>query len=206
VPRRKIQPGLLSPADAADLSARLEWLEQRAVVAATGGLVLTEGPGGTVVRQPPVPEIPPTPVVRYNMGITSQTVTNNVYTPVTFDANYYPEFNVGGFSLTGTPTTKLTVPVAGYYLFGAMANWQANATGIRVLAFYGNGAPNYNTQVIQLPVTGGSETFMEITTLSYMQAGGYMELKAFQNSGGNLIITSSSGGYLTTNFWAAKVG
>jgi hypothetical protein len=205
VPRRKIQPGLLSPSDADYISARLDWLEQRAVVAATGGLVLTEGPGGTVVRLPPVAEAPtPTPVARYNMGSTNQTLSNGFLTPITFDASS-PEFNVGGFSLTGTPTTRLTVPVDGYYLFGGRADWLANATGIRQLSLVPQGSGQV-AEVIQAPSPAGFETVMEVNTLWYLPAGGYMELVAYQNSGGNLVIASSSGGYRTSMLWAAKVG
>jgi hypothetical protein len=201
VPRRKVQPGLLSPADAADISARLEWLEQRAVVAATGGLVLTEGPGGTVIRQPPVAEVAPSvPVARFYHSANQTISTGTPSHALSFDSTRY---NPGGFSMAGTPATKLTVPADGYYLFGAQVEFQSNSTGYRFLELRPQGLSNPAAADV-LQQAPPATCYLEIVTLWFLLAGGYMEAYVQQNSGGNLLVPSDSG--VSPEFWVARLG
>jgi hypothetical protein len=205
VPRRKIQPGLLSPADAADLNARLEWLEQRAVVAATGGILLTEGPGGTVVRQPPATAAPPvvTPVVLCSNNA-DQSLVSGAETPLTVGGAI---FGQGGFSVSGG--TKLTFPEDGYYLIGASVEFSGNNTGIRRLALRVAGTGNPPMAIVQQDASAAGAPWYGLTLLSvsgiqFRAAGSYVEAFAYQNSGATLSVLSDPTA-CSFNLWAARL-
>jgi len=117
------------------------------------------------------------------------------------------ETNVGGlFSLT-TPT-RLTMAAAGFYLLGAFAEFAAAAAGMRRLQLL----PSAGAPVATLDVPGGQwngSTWVLIArrlTLvggRFFAAGEYVEVQAYQDSGGALDLTAGS---IKPTFWVCRVG
>jgi hypothetical protein len=195
VPRRKVQPGLLSPADAADISARLDWLEQRAVVAATGGLVLTEGPGGTVVRLPtdtlPVYTPPAFSGARVQLA-SGQSIPNDTATAISWPTpggtGVTVTYDTGGY-YDGAHPTRLAAPEDGYYLAGGAIRFAFNAAGDRAAQLLS--ATGIDTSSgCKAPATGGGNGIIYATVgvqqVGPLIAGEYVELFAYQSSGGAL--------------------
>jgi len=87
----------------------------------------------------------------------------------------------------GTPT-RLTCQFDGIYVITGHVYWAANATGIRGLHIFLNGATNLcGTTHINLNATGLNQS---ITTTYKLVVGDFVELRVYQNSGGNLNILS----------------
>jgi hypothetical protein len=199
VPRRKVQPGLLSPADAADLSARLDWLEQRAVVAATGGILLTEGPGGTVVRGTATPYTPPpfSGVAVYNsnagFSVNDSTLTDYSFT----NANNYTD----RYWDSGSPSL-ITIPRDGFYLFTATVAWQANANGDRWVEL-SDTTPTTHAAAAGKPNSVSTKTSFTLAVSLNAGAGAVFKLRMLQTSGGAISVL---GGTLNTHLEVVRLG
>jgi hypothetical protein len=132
---------------------------------------------------------------------TNQAIPNNTSTVVTFDGT--DTFDTDAFHSTVTNTGRLTVPVgkAGYYQIYYCMQWDVNATGDRDISLYYNGTATG----IAADIVKGSATeyyFVNSGTTYYLAEGDYVQLVAYQNSGGNLNVTNTSRGAFGMN----KVG
>jgi hypothetical protein len=186
VPRRKIQPGLLSAPDAADLNARLEWLERRAVVAATGGILLTEGPGGTVVRQAAASAPAPAFSGARVQAASGQSIPNSTETIISW-ATYSTGYDMGGYFSSGSPTL-LTAPEDGYYLAQLQIGWAANATGFRRIQIFTSQSPDTVVAVMSPPCSLSSPTTQTGSAPLFLTAGFNIFANVFQTSGSSLSI------------------
>lgn len=103
-------------------------------------------------------------------------------TPVPFDSEIRDDLN-GHSNVTNN--TRITVPRAGWYLFGGGGQFVANATGYRQISV----TLNVGASVICAEnVAGSSVTAQRIAVagIRYLAANDYIELRAYQSSGGNL--------------------
>ena len=119
----------------------------------------------------------------YKTGGT-QSISTATATAITFNAESY---DTDAFHDNSTNNTRLTVPTGkgGYYLVNGSISFVGNATGLRGAYLYKNGAvQNY---VALIATSGAAANTM--VTFSYaikLVAADYVELYAYQSSGGNL--------------------
>ena len=141
------------------------------------------------------PTLPVTNAAQYRCGAyhnTSQSINDATFTTVSLNAE---DYDVGTMHDTTTNNSRLTVPSGGggLYLVVAMVVFEANATGVRAARLIKNGstaAPLQQTGVANAGASNSvSTTLIDIVALS---AGDYIEVQAYQNSGGALPIGSTS--------------
>lgn len=125
----------------------------------------------------------------YNSG--TQSATSGADLLVTFDSEVY---DVGSMHSTVSNTSRMTIPAGGdgLYLVIGKVWFGGSVTGIQEINIYKNGT--------ELPVagrawigggTGGAQYNINSQILSLV-AGDYIEIAAFQNSGGSMTIGSAS--------------
>lgn len=136
----------------------------------------------------------------------NQTLTTSVSALVTFAGEDYDTNNMHD---NVTNNSRLTCIVPGLYLVGWSIPFAPNATGIRTVELLlngssGSGSGQYALNTI--PNNGGSTVTVNTQTrLIRLSVGDYLELRATQNSGGNLdIYVHTFGG--PTDFWAVRLG
>lgn len=103
------------------------------------------------------------------------------------------------FHSTAANTGRITIPagMGGWYLLGAHVPWTASSTGDRKIWFRTNGS-TASTPVTWDLALGGFQH--EIVQPIYLAAGDYVEVMAYQNSGGALNVLANA------RFWALKMG
>ena len=110
-------------------------------------------------------------------------IPSATYVTLTYNSEYY---DVGGLHSTSSNTGRMTAPVAGKYLIISQIAWAANANGIRYQKIVKNGVSTNVLAETQLPVPGSNEQYVQIMTEVNLNAGDYVEVWVWQNSGGNL--------------------
>lgn len=100
------------------------------------------------------------------------------------------QWDIGGMHSTVTNTSRVTVPTGqgGHYSFVGQAGFAANATGMRKLAIARNGTRIWS---VSLPGTATDVLVMNIKFEFPLSAGDYVELHAYQSSGGALNVGSA---------------
>lgn len=126
-------------------------------------------------------------------------ISHNTLTALTFNSK---RFDTGNFHSTSANTSRLTAPTAGLYVIGAGVQWDASSAGIRAAAIRLNGS----TQIVNQTVDIDSATnhSHNLSTQYQLAAGDYVELVAFQTSGGALNVLAS--GNYSPEFWIHRVG
>jgi hypothetical protein len=101
-------------------------------------------------------------------------------------------FDTDSFHSTASNTSRLTVPtgMGGIYQITAQARFASNSTGIRLILVRLNGTTTIAQQ--SMTAISGNETDMVLSTVYNLAAGDYVELLAYQNSGGNLDLQATS--------------
>ena len=124
---------------------------------------------------------------------TSQSIPDSTWTAVAFDNE---EWDTNNIHDNATNPNRLTCKVAGKYLVIAGLQWVGNTTGRRLLRIRQSGA----TDIVEAEATisaanpvGGSIA----TGIASLAVDGYLELLAYQTSGGALNTYASR---LTVNF------
>ena len=132
---------------------------------------------------------------------TDQTISNNTLTVLTFDAE---DFDTSSYHSLVTNTERLTVPSTGYYLVNAQVMFATNASGYRQLGIFKNGTRlNYATATAATSATEATIIFNLMVSLT---AADYLEIKVFQNSGGNLAVYGDSSNTRGTLFGITYLG
>ena len=110
------------------------------------------------------------------------------------------DFDTDGFHSTSTNTSRITIPtgLGGDYLIAAHLVFASNATGNRQLVLWKNGAGLELIGVTNSAISGIT-TRLSFTVALPLVAGDYLEIAAFQNSGGNLNVSDAS-------FQVVKIG
>lgn len=117
----------------------------------------------------------------FNSG--AQTLSNGLTTVLTFDSERWDtlDYHVGG------ALTRLTVPAgaAGKYIATGHVEFAASTVGLRILYLRVNGL-TYAQQ--GAPAETGLGNQISVATLLSLAVGDYVELAAYQSSGGNLAV------------------
>jgi hypothetical protein len=114
----------------------------------------------------------------------AQTTATVTVTTMTFNSERQDTDN---YHSTSSNTSRLTAPSAGFYHITANSQWAANTTGNRYLDVILNG-----TTVIAADRRSNAGYAGEgsVNVDWYMNAGDYVEMRAYQESGGNLAVTA----------------
>ena len=132
---------------------------------------------------------------------TDQTISNNTLTVLTFDAH---DFDTSSYHSLVTNTERLTVPSTGYYLVNAQVMFATNASGYRQLGIFKNGTRlNYATATAATSATEATIIFNLMVSLT---AADYLEIKVYQNSGGNLAVYGDTSNTRGTLFGITYLG
>lgn len=119
---------------------------------------------------------------------TAQTIAQYSDTTVSFDVE---DRDDGGLHEGVTHPDRVTAVEAGWYLAQGMVDWAVSATGARWLAVYrSDGAPVAQNNV---PALSGITVRQSVTGLTYLEAGQYVTLNAYQSTAGNLDLIVSGG-------------
>lgn len=134
---------------------------------------------------------------------TSQTVSANTFTTVTFDGEF---FDSDGFHDNSTNNSRFTVPSgkAGKYIILARTIWNEYNRAKVASYIRKNGSTTIAYSVDQCP-TDYWETH-QIVCIVDLSVGDYVELAVEQNGGGNRSIHGDNNATAATMFQMAKVG
>lgn len=130
-------------------------------------------------------------------------LTTGVGRILTFDSE---RFDTDSFHDTGSNTSRLTAPVAGYYVVGAQVRFQLGAGGRRFVEICLNGDTTNPLERVEAGAVADATSTPHLlaVTLWLAAAGDYFECRAFQSSGGNLNVEQAN--YLSPEFWCYLVG
>ena len=136
----------------------------------------------------------------------AQSIPNNTSTGVTFNIQDLDE-NVAGTAQhdTVTNSSRFTAVYPGWYQCSGAVCFAANATGVRITQWAVNGTVQNGTDSEISAVSGAVTIVVARTRKLYLDVGDYVELRAFQNSGGALntgVTTSNQSGM--SQLWASN--
>ena len=120
---------------------------------------------------------------------TVQSIPNGAWTPLAFDTI---DLDTHGVHAAATPS-RFTAPYAGKYAVAAQCDFAANATGARELKFGINGASSTASNKATVMAVSGYDTALANATELILAAGDYVEVWAWQNSGGALSTGQTDG-------------
>jgi hypothetical protein len=124
----------------------------------------------------------------------SQTLATGTATAITMDSEAYDTDNMHN---PGVNPTRFTPQTPGLYEVTAQIGYVGNATGLRQVAIYLNGA----VQCITNPGATGATQYVQVEKEIYCNGStDYMEMLGTQTSGGNL----NTGGGVNTTFFQAR--
>jgi hypothetical protein len=136
----------------------------------------------------------------------NQTLSDETGTILTYDLE---NFDTDGFHSNTTNNSRITIPAGkgGKYLFTAWMNFATNATGTRGMNLYKNGTTyvaeltwvNANTENTRPTRIAGSAVIDLVAT-------DYIEVLAYQKSGGNRDVLGSSGNDALGQFQCTYLG
>ncbi len=113
---------------------------------------------------------------RRNAGV--QSITNNTFTAILFDAE---DFDTASYHSTSSNTERLTAPTTGYYLVSANMPWDNCGGNVRKMSIFKNTGEWYTAS----DGDNASGMFMVATTIVQLNAGEYVKLMVWQNTGSN---------------------
>lgn len=130
----------------------------------------------------------------YQVG--AQSIAANSWTSLAVDTTIVDSY--GGHSNT-TNNSRYTAQVAGWYACSGIISFLSNSTGFRAGRFLVNATVGIATDTyVQPNAYGGSQTIYGVPTRQlYLNAGDYVELQCWHNSGGAL--STSTGAAETTS-------
>lgn len=131
------------------------------------------------------------PPIFYGVQASVQALTNSgTNYAVTLDTNVVDTYN--GHSTT-TNTSRYTAQVAGYYLASGCVGYATNATGFRAAKLAINGTVVQGAaNEIAASSSSYAVTLSTPTIIKYLNVGDYIEVWAWQTSGGTLNTTAFS--------------
>lgn len=140
---------------------------------------------------------PPRARVTHNAN---QAVANTTVVPLAFNTERYDTDSIHN---TVTNNSRLTCNTAGLYLITFSAEFASNAVGLRSIAPRFNGVNTWPS-LAELPAVSGGTTKLWGSTVWPLIVGDYVELVAYQSSGGSLNVLST--GNYSPEFGMVKVG
>ncbi|WP_433537601.1 hypothetical protein ACQPZK_07600 [Micromonospora sp. CA-249363] len=126
------------------------------------------------------------PLARLRQTV-AQAIPNITATALTFTTEVVDNDidGVGGHSTT-TNTTRWTARYPGWYRVSGGCAFANNSTGFRLLSWSVNGSIIPGVDVLLAAVSGNTTRIPARTAVIYLNEGDYLELKAYQSSGGSL--------------------
>jgi hypothetical protein len=115
----------------------------------------------------------------------NQTLTSGTATALTFGAE---DFDTDALADLTTNNDRLIVRTPGLYLVGALVSFAVHATGSRIAWIEHSGTDIISDVRPGLAGDGASAT---LSTLRSLDKDAYIRVKAYQNSGGDLDVTSA---------------
>jgi len=119
----------------------------------------------------------------YNKG--NLVTGTGAWTWLTFDNERFDTDNIHSVMVN---TGRLTCNTAGKYIIMGNVYWETNATGVRILQIRVNGGSAIG---IASMVPGNFTAYHIVSTLYDLAVTDYVELGAYQNSGGNLNVLAA---------------
>lgn len=130
---------------------------------------------------------PTQPNASVRTSASAQSLVTGTWTTVNFNAE---DFDIGSMHDNAVNNSRFTIPTGGdgLYLIIGMVTFDANATGQRAIAIAKNGS-----RVMQIlhATTSTGQTAIQVVNLLSLVAADFIELHAFQGSGGNLSINNT---------------
>lgn len=127
------------------------------------------------------------PIASYVYRSAVQSISNDTITPITFDQQYSDRWDMWQ---AGTNPTRVTIREPGWYLISGRVIFAANATGVRQAGIARNGV-NFAWQSLGATAFAANNPAVEVVTAAPLDAGDYLELLAYQTSGGSLNLATS---------------
>lgn len=117
----------------------------------------------------------------------AQSIPNGTGTPITFDVEDLDQ-NIGALAQHDNVTnnSRFTAQYAGWYELGGAVGFAANTTGQRVANWIVNGSSINASQVTDQALSALGNKVAARSKHVFLNVGDYVELTAFQNSGGAL--------------------
>lgn len=115
-------------------------------------------------------------------------VADNTFQSLTFDSE---RFDTDSIHSTSTNTGRLTCNTAGKYIIVGNVLWDTNASGRRGLRIRANGASTIGFHQYENVPDSAINPVQIVTTIYALAIDDYVQLQAFQNSGGSLNITQA---------------
>lgn len=120
---------------------------------------------------------------------TNTTLTTNTETTLAWDTE---SWDTDAYHSTVTNTSRLTAPATGTYaVWGAIGFASGSTTGDRYIAFRVNGGADFVFSLYGSPKSATHGAAVPLYVQLQLTAGDYVELRAYQDSGGNLATTAS---------------
>lgn len=121
----------------------------------------------------------------------NQAVSSNTFTPIFWNGE---DLDTDGGHSNVTNNSRYTVQTAGYYQLTAVVIWGTNGSGYRQIHLTKNGVTTsrfgMNTQ--QVRGVSGAQICISTSVVLGLQAGDYVEVWGYQNSGGSLDVAVSN--------------
>jgi len=114
-------------------------------------------------------------------------VANSTQVALTFNSERWDTDTIHNNS---TNTERLTATTAGKYIITGHVLWATNSTGVRQLSVRLNGSTFIGSQ--RIATLASADVIMSVATLYDLSATDYVELMAFQDSGGSLNVNVSA--------------
>lgn len=127
--------------------------------------------------------------------------------PLTDNVEKYIDWTVDNLDPWGmhdllTDPNRLTILVPGTYIIGGLVAFDVSSVGIRYLRVRLNGTTTLaKSQFTAFGASGGAA--FSVSTIYSLSAGDYLEMSAYQNSGGSLNVIAASPSQPV--FWAARL-
>lgn len=138
------------------------------------------------LQKPPVAEL---------IQIAAESIPASAFTALTFTAHLVDQDYLGGTGHSDSVnTSRYTANYAGQYQLSGAASFVANATGRRGSSWFVNGTQASGGTSLVAATAASDGQFPARTKHQYLNVGDYVELMAFQESGGALsTITTFAG-------------
>lgn len=117
---------------------------------------------------------------------TNQTTTTATVPALAADSEH---FDNDSMHSTSSSNSRITVQTPGRYLFIGRVAYVANSTGWRFIEFLVNGTGLHRLTNSRPEPTGTLSTNLSGSATLVLAAGDYVELRAYQSSGGNLDVS-----------------
>lgn len=146
------------------------------------GEIVTAAEFNSTIRDVDLFQLSP-PILKIRQTI-AQSIPNNANTPLNYDTE---EVDSSGMHSTVTNTSRATAVYPGWYWGAGCYTAAASAAGIRTLQWAINGAVQNGMGSDYTTIgAGASNRLGAIGGMWFLNVGDYLELSAFQNSGGAL--------------------